>query len=459
MIAFIGGSSNTSANYTFPVGWTVIDGDSSGGESWRSAYKVAESADVSASDFAFGSTDGEYIGGSITRISNARLSFSNYTKQRVTGGGTFSSSSLTPAGANCLILFYSHILNSANTSSGYACVTSNPSWTEAFDFGSSAPATDMAMVMAYADRLESTATGAFSYTPPGTTDSMGFFICLETIPEIKSSSTVSVSATSSLVMTKPTGLNVGDLLFFHYGYTDATDTMNTLSGWTHEVDNVVAAGSTKIGIQWKIADSGDVAASNFTFTLTGTASAGGALMRIIGALTSNLINDVGDQAPNTGSPTYTNSATPVGTYALYLFLVVGNEQMTVSNYAITTSNPTWTELYDMNNAVMVMSLAYATRPQSTATGDSSCSLASGSGSEDSYGIMVIIDSIENTLVSASVLEMTLNIQSPSISGSSNTSVSELQSTFSIQAPTISTSLPLWKNQSKNAVTLKNIEKS
>lgn len=76
------------------------------------------------------------------------------------------------------------------------------------------------------------------------------------------------SADTSMVVTKPTGLAVGDLLL-GIGQCVTSRTISAPGGWT-----VVANDSStmRVYIWTKIADSSDVAASNFTFTASGSFS-------------------------------------------------------------------------------------------------------------------------------------------------------------------------------------------
>lgn len=180
LLAFISGTSNATSNINVPSGWTEIDSSTNGGESWKAMYKVADSSDVAASQFTFTNTDGEYIGGGLLRIENAAIDFSVKSKQTITNSanGVFNASTITPTVANSLILFFVVNLGNAGTSSGYAIATDNPTWIEGYDFGSAAPATDLSTAVAYANRPQTTATGNFSYTDPGTVDAFGFFLAL-----------------------------------------------------------------------------------------------------------------------------------------------------------------------------------------------------------------------------------------------------------------------------------------
>lgn len=252
---------------------------------------------------------------------------------------------------------------------------------------------------------------------------------------IQSYNTANPGNGSSVTVTKPTGLAVGDLMIAHYAYGDATDTMGTLSGWTHEVNNESAGGtSIKTGIQWKIADSGDVAASNFTFSLSGASNSPiVALIRIDGYVSTDLLNNAGELIGNSGSPSYNNTVTPISPSSLMLFFITaGNPGATpnISNYAMTTDNPTWSELYQVDVASShCISLGYATRTATTATGNSSATIT-GSGSQDSYGAMVSIGnptSVTTAIDAPGVL--TLNGNEPDFI---------LGNVFSIDAPGVLT---------------------
>jgi hypothetical protein len=270
---------------------------------------------------------------------------------------------------------------------------------------------------------------------------------------IQSFNTANPGNASSITVTKPTGLAVGDLMIFHYAYNDASDTPDTISGWTHEVNNATF-GLGHTGLQWKIADSGDVAASNFTLTFSGTVGSPVAgLIRIDGYASAGLLNDSGNLQPNTSSPTYTNTVTPTTPNALILFFTANNEGKAVNDdYAIVTDNPSWSELYDVQGSTAAsVALGYATRTETTATGNSSCSLAGGSGTVDSYGILVAIPSITNVTVSPSVITIVTSVQSPTITGGATVSPAVIEMTASMQDPAITITPAKWLNQNKSSV--------
>lgn len=81
----------------------------------------------------------------------------------------------------------------------------------------------------------------------------------------------SSSGAGTVTINKPTGLQVGDLMVasFASGSTNAV-AWTQLSGWTEVLDS--GTDRPCMGIQWKVATSADVSASNFTFQ----SSSGGA---------------------------------------------------------------------------------------------------------------------------------------------------------------------------------------
>jgi hypothetical protein len=245
---------------------------------------------------------------------------------------------------------------------------------------------------------------------------------------VASFSTANPGNGSSITVTKPSGLTVGDLMIFHYSYSDATDTASTISGWTHEINNY--GGTLKTGIQYKIADSSDVAASDFTMGFTGIVSGPLAgLLRVTDFVTAGLFNQAEDVGANSDQ-TLALSVTPEYTNNLLLFFIANNEGIGISSYSVATDNPTWTEQYDIATANTSLAVASATRTQITATGDASFSYSSGSGTVDAYGIMFAIETPSSVTVSIDAPGiLTLNGNEPDF---------VLGNVFSIDAPGILT---------------------
>lgn len=74
------------------------------------------------------------------------------------------------------------------------------------------------------------------------------------------------TGSTTLTITKPTGLTVGDLMVATIGKDDDPSVTGP-SGWVNEAEASGTAGNDNNGsIWWKVADAADVAASNFTWT-------------------------------------------------------------------------------------------------------------------------------------------------------------------------------------------------
>lgn len=168
---------------------------------------------------------------------------------------------------------------------------------------------------------------------------------------VQSTASTGYTAATSVVITKPTGLAVGDLLVAIIGATSGTSgTIATASGWTSLADT--GSSSLPIKIQWKIADSSDVAASNFTFTGTTVSRMGGALLRVTGHAAVGTSGGNDTDAYNSTTTTtisFTSTLTPSQTGCLILMgLQARNNNdggTTLSGYN-TTPSMTWTEVID-----------------------------------------------------------------------------------------------------------------
>jgi len=274
---------------------------------------------------------------------------------------------------------------------------------------------------------------------------------------IQSYNTANPGNASSITVTKPTGLAVGDLMIFATTWNDATDTASQMTGWTQEVANY--GGSQKIDIQYKVADSGDVAASNFTVGFSGTVSTPVAvLMRITDYVSTGLLNENKDTGSN-GDTTLSATVTPSYTNNLLLMIIANNENSSLSNYAIATDNPTWSELVEVQSgSISAISVAYATRTQTTATGDMSFSSSVVTGTIDFYGVLIAIEtpaSTSFTLDTAGIA--TLSTPEPSFILDNNFSLDTAGSVTLSGGdnPVSTTTKTTWTNESKPSTTWTN----
>jgi hypothetical protein len=181
------------------------------------------------------------------------------------------------------------------------------------------------------------------------------------LPVIESTNTATSLAASSVVVTKPTGLSVGDLMVGGIIGGDiggAQPTLTTPAGWTVVQKGDTSGGTYNIvtAVYWKIADSGDAAASNFTFAVsTGITSLHGSLSRVTGHIVATPISvSELQQVAISGdtSLTFTTTLTPASPNSLAGILIgasgnnfTANATPSTSSYASTPSD-TWVEAGD-----------------------------------------------------------------------------------------------------------------
>ncbi len=199
------------------------------------------------------------------------------------------------------------------------------------------------------------------------------------------------------VVTKPTGTVDGDLLIVFVGSNARTETVNSVpSGWTLIVsDDSAAANNAILYTYYKIASS---EGASWTWGWTGsTANKGWGALRFDTFQTASPINTSAiGQDTNDGTANYTNTITPTVDNCMLVMIALAKDNSTTgaSGYAITTSNPTWTERIDADlgtNTTIVA--ATAIRPQTTATGDSFINWGTDEGTEDSQCAIIAINRI------------------------------------------------------------------
>lgn len=214
---------------------------------------------------------------------------------------------------------------------------------------------------------------------------------------------------------------------------------------------------------WKIATSGDAAASNFTFLCNsfefsnGTPPAyNGTILRITG---HNPINPF-DGTPSITNTTSTASATGSAitpTFADLLIMALstdsdGNGQnRSTSAQAIATSNPTWTEVVDTGRASsdganQSLSVAWANANQAGSTGQGSATMSTSNGNNV---LQLIAIKTTETLTASPA---TQSMASSGIAPASTRQTTVLASTHSIVssgiAPVVTIAAALWRFANK-----------
>jgi hypothetical protein len=190
----------------------------------------------------------------------------------------------------------------------------------------------------------------------------------------------SATGTTSVVITKPVDLAVGDtMLASIWVDNDGSNTVTatTPSGWDVVQTEIQGSDASVLVLYRKTADSSDVAASDFTF-----ASGGGSASRhMIGHIIR--LTAVGSVAGLVGAKTVVSGTTLTfsgftPTKANSLFLVFSGQSSGAGTYnttsvAMATNNPSWTERvdsgYDDTTRDSSLAVFTATRTEATATGD------------------------------------------------------------------------------------------
>jgi hypothetical protein len=266
-------------------------------------------------------------------------------------------------------------------------------------------------------------------------------------------------ANTTLTITKPVGLAVGDLLI---GVVHGNETggITIPTGWTG-LSSIV--GSVSLITYYKIATSTEVAASNFTWTVTSGNYIGGLIARVTGHnATTPVAVFANDTETASSSPTFTSTVTPTTPDSLLFFFlgtfVNSSTSRTSSGYAIVTSNPTWTEQIDITtnapgSATYQLAVATATRPQITATGNATVTM-SGLCTELSNTMLVVRPALAFTTT-----ETITTTEIPNPDSIVKGVTKNLSETTTITDTLTDTKQKDWNNVPKNSSTWNNVNKN
>ena len=209
---------------------------------------------------------------------------------------------------------------------------------------------------------------------------------------VESSNSNTTASGTSLVITKPTGLAVGDLMvacIYSYNTVGGASDINTPAGWelTQTAAGSPGADSHRIATFIKLADSSDVAASNFTFTTTTTVKIYGYLMRLSGVNTLDAYT-VGQAVTqeDVADPAFTYSLTPTYADSLLVLALAGATNETwynVTDPSINGTNPTWTHRFNSDFEVF-------TAPYPSTTQITSLDFSATGASNTSWPSMIVI---------------------------------------------------------------------
>lgn len=284
-------------------------------------------------------------------------------------------------------------------------------------------------------------------------------------PVIQSFQTASADSAASVTVTKPVSLATGDLMvamFFTYqGITNISDE----AGWTTIHTSKLSGSGADYKAYWKIATAGDVAASNFTFDISGGSadSLRIILFRITGHSATAPIgnNYIATLSSTTTTPTFTPSFEPKTSDALLLLGIfstnMASSGTTISGYTISGTNPTWTERYeDAETTDHTLGIATATAPDGNAITSVSATLSSTGGNH----LVSLLSICADTNVVATPNSVTLRIQQSAPTPIANTLVTPASISIRAQLPAPTTRVVdnRWSSADKPTVDWRNADK-
>lgn len=280
---------------------------------------------------------------------------------------------------------------------------------------------------------------------------------------VSSQSSTNFADSTTLTITKPTGVVDNDLLVAIIYGGGLAEINSVPSGWTL-IQQQTTSNALELSTYYKVASS-EGASWQWGFDASGQVA--GVVLRITGHNTLvNIETSAKSSQSNDETPSFTNSVTPSQANSLIIF-ASGAEQFTdntpsASSYAIATDNPTWTELLDIASGAGddALAVAYAIRTATSATGNSSLTWSDNSNNTiDTAGILIVIPPRVDVTVSPSVISATFSVQAPTVTGSAVVSPTVITATFSVQAPTVTIEAPKWVNKDKSSTSWNNQNKS
>jgi len=146
---------------TMPTGFTTIGAEVVQGTAVRSeiAWKIATSADETASSYSFATTTTLGNMAAITAFTGHHtttpINVSSGTANAATNT-TLDTTTITPTVTGTMLVFFASVGDNTGTCSTYSCATNNPAtWTEQYDVAG----TDLDLAMAYGQYAPASATG------------------------------------------------------------------------------------------------------------------------------------------------------------------------------------------------------------------------------------------------------------------------------------------------------------
>jgi len=290
------------------------------------------------------------------------------------------------------------------------------------------------------------------------------------------SSDYNTANSTSVVVTKPTGLTAGDLLVAICSEGNSGGEFNTPSGWTRFKDFTTASLNQTVVVFVKVASAGDAAATDFEFTFSGSSIPLEAVVLAISgtfASATNIYASVAEGGTEAVSDVFrcTTGITPYVTNSLLIMyfriLCSDSDNNAMSAYAIQTDNISpWTEHHDVqdnggSNTIRI-GVASGTREVTTATGYFQAGISTGTITDSgSIGLLLAISDTANGNTAPATIGINLAVQVPTVTASGQTAIAApLLITSSINDATANVTEPTWKNRDKSPTsTVTNRDKS
>lgn len=288
---------------------------------------------------------------------------------------------------------------------------------------------------------------------------------------VESVSKNTVFSANTCTIDKPSGLAAGELMIAVINSIDSADsvTIATLSGWTSAVHAGGAGVSTvSISIQYKVADSSDVSASNFTFTATNHSYMTGGIMRVSGVAIGNEVANVGSHIlSNTSSdstPNFVVSVAPELANSLVIISMSGrNDGGVLANASNYNSTPavTYTELFDVYADVSSLDPTSASAYGIyTGTDTFTAFSMSSSAVDDWIGVLAVFNPRIDGIGTATLLQAVPTFFAPTSGAGTSGTAGLLQATPTFPTPVSTVTAPKWTNTEKHAsVNVTNQDKS
>lgn len=216
----------------------------------------------------------------------------------------------------------------------------------------------------------------------------------------------------SISCSKPTGTVSGDLLILQLTQVQLSNNpvqaFTPPSGWT-SIRTDGASGNTRnseSALYYLVA--GAAEPSNYISTITDSGNNGAfgaSIARITGTTAGPSIPSAQNGQAVSGYTTslsYSISITPPDASSLLLYFITLTQNHTTSAYSVATSNPSWTQQWDVTaspNSNIGYAMASAVRVQTTATGTATATSSGTDASGESVGQMISIFQAPSTVTS------------------------------------------------------------